>query len=104
MFDMLKKSMYTGIGLILKTRDEVEEFAKDWSKKQQLSEEEGRKFLDDILQKYDSSVEKLEHRVEDMVKKILNKTKIATQDEVSKLKKDLDELKEKLKKTKEDSK
>jgi len=31
MFDTIKKSMLTGIGLALKTRDEVEDFAKDWT-------------------------------------------------------------------------
>ncbi|GBC62836.1 hypothetical protein DENIS_3820 [Desulfonema ishimotonii] len=85
MLEMLKKSMLTGIGLALKTRDEVEELARDWSKKQKMSEEDGRKFLDEMMDKYDSSVDKLEERVEKAVRDVLKKTSIATRDEVDEL-------------------
>lgn len=94
MFDLLKKTMLTGIGMAVKTREEVEDLAKEWAKRQQMSEDEGRKFMDDLMRKYDSSVEKLEDRVEDAVKKVLKKTPLATQDELKSLKKEVAELKE----------
>lgn len=93
MFDILKKSMLTGIGMALKTRDEVEELAKDWAGKQKLSEDEGRKFMEELLKKYDSSVDKLEDKVEETVKKVLKKMNLATQEEVDELKKEIDRLK-----------
>lgn len=94
MLDMLKKTFFTGIGMILKTRDEAEEFAKDWAKKQQMSEEEGRKFVDDMMKKYDSSMNTMEERVEKMVKDALKKANIATRDELDDLRLEVARLKE----------
>lgn len=87
MLDMFKKSMLTGLGLVIKTRDEVESLAKEWIDKQKMSETEGRKFMDDLLKKYDDSRGKLEDRIERSVKKTLKKSNIATREEVEALKK-----------------
>ena len=93
MLDLLKKSVLTGIGLALKTKDEVEDLVKELQKKGEMSETEGRKFLDDVQKRYDESQEKLEKRVEDAVKDFLKKTKIVTTDELKELKKEIRELK-----------
>lgn len=93
MFDMVKKSMLTGIGLALKTWDEVEELVTDIQKKSDMSESEGRKFLDEARKRYDEAQDKLENKVEDAVKKFLKKTNIVTTDELKELKKEIRELK-----------
>jgi polyhydroxyalkanoate synthesis regulator phasin len=93
MLDLLKKGMLTGIGLALKTKDEVEDLVKELQKKGEMSETEGRKFLDDVQKRYDETQEKLEKRVEDAVKNFLKKTKIVTTDELKELKKEIRELK-----------
>jgi polyhydroxyalkanoate synthesis regulator phasin len=93
MFDLVKKSMLTGIGLALKTWDEVEEMVKDLQKRGEMSESEGRKFLDEIQKRYEETQEKLEKRVEQTVKDFLKKTSIVTTDELKELKKEIRELK-----------
>ncbi|MBI5063411.1 MAG: hypothetical protein HZB87_08115 [Desulfatitalea sp.] len=93
MLDLVKKSVLTGIGLALKTKDEVEDLVKELQKKGEMSETEGRKFLDDVQKRYDETQEKLEKRVEDAVKDFLKKTKIVTTDELKELKKEIRELK-----------
>ena len=94
MFDMFKKTIFTGIGMILKTRDEAEEFARDWANKQQMSEEDGRKFVDDMMKKYDTSMNTMEERVDKMVKDALKKANIATRDELEELRLEVTRLKE----------
>ncbi len=93
MFDLIKKSMLTGIGLALKTWDEVEDLVNDLQKKGEMSETEGRKFLDDARQRYEETQEKLEKRIESSVKDFLKKTQIVTTDELKDLKKEIRELK-----------
>lgn len=95
MFDLMKKMMFAGIGLALKTKDEVEEFAGDLVKRAELSENEGKKFINDFLKRYDESKEKLEERVDQTVKEVLGKADIPTRQELAELK---DEIK-KLRKT-----
>lgn len=93
MFDLVKKSMLAGIGLALKTWDEVEDLVKDLQKRGEMSESEGRKFLDDVQRRYEETQEKLEKRVEQTVKDFLKKTHIVTTDELKELKKEIRELK-----------
>lgn len=93
MFDILKKGMLAGIGLALKTWDEVEEMVKDVQKKGEMSETEGRRFFDDVKKKYEEAQSKLENRVEQSVNDFLKKTPLVTADELKELKKEIRELK-----------
>jgi polyhydroxyalkanoate synthesis regulator phasin len=93
MFDLMKKGMLAGIGLALKTWDEVEKMVQDVQEKGEMSEAEGRKFLDEVQKKYEEAQGKLEKRVEQTVKEFLKKTQIVTSDELKELKKEIRELK-----------
>jgi len=91
--DLIKKTMMAGIGLALKTRDEVEDLVKDLVKKGNMNEQEGKKFLDELLDRYDEAKDKMEERVEKMVKDFLKKADVVTGDELKALKKEIRELK-----------
>jgi polyhydroxyalkanoate synthesis regulator phasin len=93
MFDLMKKSLLTGIGLALKTWDEVEEMVQDIQKKNEMSESEGRKFLDEARKRYEEAQSKLEKRVDTAVKDLLKRTNLVTADELKDLKKEIRELK-----------
>jgi polyhydroxyalkanoate synthesis regulator phasin len=89
----MKKGMLAGLGLALKTWDEVEDMVKEIQKKGQMSETEGRKFFEDVQKKYTEAQDKLEKRVEQTAKEFLKKTHIVTSDELKELKKEIRELK-----------
>ena len=93
MFDFIKKTMLTGVGLALKTKDEVEKLAEDLIKQGELSETEGKKFLEEVKEKYEDSQKKLEKRVEQTVKEFMKKANVVTIDELNALKKEIRELK-----------
>jgi len=93
MLDLIKKSLLTGIGLALKTKDEVEDLARDLSKKSKMTEKEGRKFIDDLNKRYEESRQKLDKNVEAAVKKILKKADLVTADQLKALQKEIRELK-----------
>ena len=93
MIDLIKKTMMAGIGLALKTRDEVEDLVKDLVKKGSMNEQEGKKFLDELLSRYDEAKVKMEERVEKIVKDFLKKADVVTGDELKALKKEIRELK-----------
>lgn len=92
--DIAKKALLTGIGLALTAKDEAEDLTKELEKKLNLNEEEGKKFLKDIQNRYEDTQNKLEERVEKAVKKFLKKADIVTTDELKALKKEIRDLKE----------
>ncbi len=93
MADLIKKTMLVGIGLALRTWDEVESVAKEFVKKGKMSEKEGDRFLKDMQKKYEDAQNKLEARVEKSVKEFLKKANVANSDDLKALKKEIRELK-----------
>lgn len=93
MFNLIKKAMFTGIGLALKTKDEVKDLAEELVKRGEVSEKEGKEFLDELQERYDDAQNKLEQRVENIVKKLIKKADLVTADELKGLKKEIRELK-----------
>lgn len=54
-FELMKKVMLTGIGLALKSQSEMEAMARDIIKRTKMGEAEGKKFVDDLMKKYDKA-------------------------------------------------
>ena len=104
MIDLVKKTMLTGIGLALQTRDEVEALAKEVTEKGKMSEKEGTKFLDELMKRYEETKGILETRVEKAVKEFLKKADVVTGDELKALKKEIRELKKAISKESEPGK
>ncbi|MEE8397403.1 MAG: hypothetical protein V3S89_00275, partial [Desulfobacterales bacterium] len=82
-----------GVGLALKAVDEIEELVKDLEKKGKMSEIDGKKFLNDLRQKYDEAQSKLEAKVESTGKEFFKKVNVVTSDDLGGLKKEIRELK-----------
>jgi len=93
MYDLIRKGMLTGIGLALKTWDEVEVLAKELEKKGEMPREEGKTFLKELEKRYSEAQIKLEKRVEKSVNEFLKRSDIVTGDELKGLKKEIRELK-----------
>ena len=93
MIDLVKKTLLTGIGLAMQTRDEVEALAREVTEKGKMSEKEGTKFLDDLMKRYEETRSMLETRVEKTVREFLKKADVVTGDELKALKKEIRELK-----------
>ena len=103
MADLIKKTLLTGVGLALKTWDEVEELAKEMVDKGKLSEKEGSKFIKDLQKRYEDTQKKLESRVEEAVEKFFKKANVVTGDELKALKKEVRDLKKMISSEKESS-
>jgi len=96
MIDLFKKTMVSGAGLALMAKDEAENMARDWARQSKMTEEEGKKFIEEILIKYGETQDKLEERVGKSVKEFLKKVDVVTGEEFNKLKKEIRELKKSL--------
>jgi polyhydroxyalkanoate synthesis regulator phasin len=101
MTDLIKKTLLAGVGLALKTWDEVEDLAKELVDKGKMTEKDGSKFLKDLQKRYEETQKKLEVRVERTVKDFLKKANVVTSDELKAVKKEVRELKKMISSEKE---
>jgi len=99
--DLLKKTLLAGVGLALKTWDEVEDLAKELVEKGKMTEKDGNKFVKDLQKRYEETQKMLETRVEKTVKDILKKANVVTSDELKAVKKEVRELKKMISSEKE---
>jgi len=100
MFEYMKKSFLTGVGLALRSKKEIEELAKEFAKKSEMNQEQAKKFFEDIQVKYDDTKAKLDSKIEEQIKKAIKKLDIPSHSDINKL----TERVEKLAKALEDSK
>ncbi len=85
MFDLLKKATLMGIGITSMTKDKIEELAKEIIEEGKLSEEEGKKLVEDLLKRSEEARNELESRGEKLVKSALEKLDIPSRAEMEKL-------------------
>ena len=93
MLEFFKKSMLTGMGLALKTWDEVEDLGKELEEKGKMPRDEAKKFIDELRKRYEETQAKLEERVEKSVRDFLKRADIVTGDDLKALKNEIRELK-----------
>ena len=97
MIDLIKKAMFTGIGVAALTKEKVEDVAKDFIEQGKMSEQEGKKLVDEIMVKSKESQEELAQKIEASVNIALEKLAVAKESDIEALQQQIDELKEKLK-------
>ena len=98
------KGVYTGIGLLLKTKERVEEIANKIAEESKLGEEEGKKFVDNLKKESDEARVEFEKKVEEKVEEVMKRIGLARDEEVQKLKVKISELEVELKNLKAEGK
>ena len=85
MFDLIKKTLLTGVGLAVLTKEKVEEVAEELVQKGKLSEREGQALIDDLLKRSEQARRDLEAKIEGAVQQAVAKLDVATKEDVSQL-------------------
>jgi polyhydroxyalkanoate synthesis regulator phasin len=96
MIDLIKKAMFTGAGIVALTKDKLEEIGQDFVEKGRLSEQEGKKFIDELIKRSDESKEAIRRQIDDRIREALQKVDIARSSEMEELKAQIKELQEAL--------
>jgi polyhydroxyalkanoate synthesis regulator phasin len=92
MLDLMKKAIFTGLGLAFMTKEKIEEFSKEIIEKGKLSETEGKEFIDELHKKSEEARKKLQEQIQIAVNNTLKKMNIATRDDISRVEKQLAKL------------
>src|SRR5262249_2943564 len=96
MVDLIKKAIYTGVGLAVLTKEKAEELVKELTQQAKLSEQEGTELFDSLLNQSEHASNDLQTKLDETVLAGVNRLNLATKDEVSSLKAKIDELSRKI--------
>ena len=92
MFDLIKKTLLTGVGLAVMTKGNLEELVKDLVEKGKLSEKEGKAMVDDLLKKSEQAGKDLEAKVEKLAREVIAKVDVATKGDIAALSEKIERL------------
>jgi polyhydroxyalkanoate synthesis regulator phasin len=92
MFDLMKKAIFTGLGLAFMTKEKIEEFSKELVERGRLSETEGKEFIDELQKKSEEAKKKVEEQIESAVNKTIKKMNVATRDDILRVEKQIADL------------
>lgn len=93
MTDFLKQIAFTGVGLAAMTKDKVVELGKQAAEYGKMSEEEGKKFVEELQERAKKEKDKLDEKIDSQVKKVLERMDIPTKADFEELKKQIADLK-----------
>jgi len=96
MFEYLKKTLLTGVGLALRSKKEIEELAKEFAEKSRMDQDEAREFLKECEEKYEEAKEGFDKKVEVTIEKILKKLDLPSRSDIKALNERMDALTKKL--------
>ncbi|MCK4342269.1 MAG: phasin family protein [Phycisphaerae bacterium] len=92
MIDLMKKTLLTGVGLGLMTKDKVEEIAREIANAAQLSTDKGQEFVDEAVARAKKGREDLEATVQRLVSESFKKADLPTREDLAELTARLEKL------------
>lgn len=92
MSDMLKKMGLFGIGVVTLTQEKIEEFSQEMIKKGELTREEGKKFVKQVLSEQEKEMKGLEEKINERVKETLEKSGFVMRSDIVSLEKKIEKL------------
>jgi polyhydroxyalkanoate synthesis regulator phasin len=96
MDNLIKKTILTGLGAVSLTKEKAEKMVKDLIKEGEVSENEGSKFVKDMMDRAEENKKTIEKQVEKTVHNTLKALSIPSRKDISSLKSKIDKLEKKL--------
>ncbi|MBN1488334.1 MAG: phasin family protein [Phycisphaerae bacterium] len=92
MFELIKKTLFTGVGLAALTKEKAEELAKELANTANLSADKGKEFVDEVVARSEKARKDLEETVQRHVAEQLKRMNVATHEDIATLAERLETL------------
>ena len=92
MVDLIKKALYTGVGLAVLTKEKAEELVKELTHQAKLSEQEGKELFEGLLKHSEQARNDFQVKVDEAVLTVVKRLNLVTKDEVATLTAKVDAL------------
>jgi len=92
MSDMFRKMGLFGIGVISLTQEKIEEFSQEMIKKGEISKEEGKKFVKEVLSEKEKQLKDIEEQINERVRENIKKSGVVMKSDITALERKLEKL------------
>lgn len=91
-----QEGLYAGLGLALRTKERIEDFAKKITNEYEMNEEEGKRFMDDLVKQSEETKTRLDEVIEKRLETYITDAGLPTKADIDKLTRKIGELEKKL--------
>lgn len=91
-----QEGIYAGLGLALRTKERIEDFAKKITREYEMNEEEGKRFMDDLVKQSEETRTRLDEVIEKRLETYITEAGLPTKADIDKLTRKIGELEKKL--------
>ncbi|MEL4306325.1 hypothetical protein [Methanococcoides sp. LMO-2] len=92
MIDTMKKLGLFGLGMYAITEEKIDEYVKELVENGDFNKEEGKKFVEDLLERQKQQQEDLEDKISSKVQDVFGKSDLASKEEIEALQKKIEDL------------
>ncbi len=92
MKELLKNVLFASIGAAFLTKEKIEEIAADLIEKGKVSQDEGKQFVDELIEKSGEARDQIDMKINTAVAEQIKKLNLATSDEIAGLHRQIEEL------------
>ncbi len=92
MSEMFRKMGLFGIGVISLTQEKMEEFTQEMVKKGEISKDEGKKIVKDILSQQEKQLKEIEEKINETVRENLKKSGVVMKSDIASLERKIEKL------------
>lgn len=96
MLDIIKKSIYLGLGIATATKEKVETLVDELIEKGQITKDEKTKVVQEILDKVEKGEKEFKQKIDKEVKEVINNLGLATKMDIDELKNIINDLEKKI--------
>lgn len=82
MLDTIRNAVYASLGLVAITQDKLKGFVEEWVKRGELTRDQGKKLIDELIQRSQSEGKALSDRIAAEVVRVLDMSPFATRREI----------------------
>ncbi|MFW5786174.1 MAG: phasin family protein [bacterium] len=94
--NLFQEGLHVGLGLALRTQEKIQEFAKQIAHQYEMTEEEGKRFAEDLSKQSEQTRTELDTMIQNRLQGYLDDMGIPKKDDFEKLIKKINELEKKL--------
>ncbi|MFP7755137.1 phasin family protein [Thermodesulfobacteriota bacterium B35] len=92
MKELMKNVVYAGVGAAFLTKEKIEELNRELVEKGKMTQEEGKKFVEELIRKSENAKDQLELWISQRVEDKIRQLNLATRDELADLRRQVEEL------------
>jgi polyhydroxyalkanoate synthesis regulator phasin len=94
--DIFEQGLHIGLGFVLRAKEQIEDWGKKISEQYEMNEEEGKRFVEDLVSQSDQTKTRLDEFIQNRLEQYFQEADVPSKEDIEKLNSKIESLEKKL--------